>query len=144
MIPRQVCRLCVITDPALGHGLSHVDLAQRAIEGGASMIQLRDTSAGPRQLLPQARKIATLCRERAVPFIVNDRLDLALAAGARLVNETLTVPAGSAGGTPVRPAAVSVTSSRVNPQASCPHWSNDVRAAYWAGVGSTEIGRAHV
>ena len=82
MIPRQACRLCVITDPALGRGLSHVDLAQRAIEGGASMIQLRDTSADPRQLLPQAREIATLCRERAVPFIVNDRLDLALAAGA--------------------------------------------------------------
>jgi hypothetical protein len=63
----------------------------------------------------------------------------ALAGGARLVNETLTVPAGSAGGTPVRPAAVFVTSSRVNPQASCPHWSNEVSAVYWAGVGSTGL-----
>ena len=46
------------------------------------MIQLRDKSAGLRQLLPQAREIATLCRERGVRFIVNDRLDLALAADA--------------------------------------------------------------
>jgi len=46
------------------------------------MIQLRDKSLSPRHLLPQAREIATLCRDRAVPFIVNDRLDLALAAWA--------------------------------------------------------------
>ena len=32
-----------------------------------------------------------------------------------------------------------VTSSRVNPQASCPHWSNEVSAVYWAGVGSTGL-----
>jgi len=82
MIPRQACRLCVITDPELGRGLSHVDIARMALEGGASMIQLRDKSAGLRQLLPQVREIAGLCRERGVHFIVNDRLDLALAADA--------------------------------------------------------------
>ncbi len=46
------------------------------------MIQLRDKVAGPRQLLREARQIAQLCRERGVCFIVNDRLDLALAADA--------------------------------------------------------------
>lgn len=46
------------------------------------MIQLRDKSAGPCHLLPQAREIGKLCRARSVPFIVNDRLDLALAADA--------------------------------------------------------------
>jgi thiamine-phosphate pyrophosphorylase len=46
------------------------------------MIQLRDKSAGLRQLLPQAQKIASLCRERGAHFIVNDRLDLALAVNA--------------------------------------------------------------
>ena len=82
MIPRQACRLCVITDPELGRGLSHVDIARMALEGGAPMIQLRDKSAGLRQLLPQAQEIASLCRERGAHFIVNDRLDLALAADA--------------------------------------------------------------
>jgi thiamine-phosphate pyrophosphorylase len=62
--------------------MGHVELARRAIEGGAPMIQLRDKTAGPRQLLPQAREIANLCRERGVRFLVNDRLDVALAAGA--------------------------------------------------------------
>jgi thiamine-phosphate pyrophosphorylase len=46
------------------------------------MIQLRDKSAGLRQLLPQAQEIASLCRVRGAHFIVNDRLDLALALNA--------------------------------------------------------------
>ena len=82
MIPRQACRLCVITDPELGRGRSHVDIVRQALEGGAPMIQLRDKSAGLRQLLPQAQEIASLCRERGAHFIVNDRLDLALAVNA--------------------------------------------------------------
>lgn len=82
MIPRQACRLCVITDPELGSGLSHVGIARQALEGGASMIQLRDKSAGLRELLPQAQEIASLCRARGAHFIVNDRLDLALAVNA--------------------------------------------------------------
>ncbi len=82
MIAETVYRLCVITDPQLGHGLSHLEIARQAIEGGAPMIQLRDKRAGPGQLLPQARQMARLCRDRGVRFIVNDRLDLALAADA--------------------------------------------------------------
>jgi len=82
VIPRQVARLCVITDPHLGRGGGHVELARQAIEGGAPMIQLRDKTAGPRRLLPHAREIANLCHERRVRFLVNDRLDLALAADA--------------------------------------------------------------
>ena len=74
--------MCVITDRELRRGLSHVDIAAQAVEGGASMIQLRDKVAGPRQLLREARQIAQLCRERGVCFIVNDRLDLALAVDA--------------------------------------------------------------
>ncbi len=46
------------------------------------MIQLRDKTGSLRDLLPQARAIRGLCRARAALFIVNDRLDLALAAGA--------------------------------------------------------------
>lgn len=46
------------------------------------MIQLRDKLAGPRQLLQEARQIKQLCRAKGVCFIINDRLDLALAADA--------------------------------------------------------------
>lgn len=82
VISSDACRLCVITDPEPRRGLSHVDIAAQAVEGGASMIQLRDKVAGPRQLLREVRQITQLCRTRGVCFIVNDRLDLALAVDA--------------------------------------------------------------
>ena len=73
--------LCVITDPSLA-GRDHVAIAAAALDGGADMIQLRDKSGDLRALLPQARAIQALCRVHGAIFIVNDRLDLALAAGA--------------------------------------------------------------
>jgi thiamine-phosphate pyrophosphorylase len=73
--------LCVITDPGLA-GRDHVAIASAALDGGADMIQLRDKRGDLRGLLPQARAIQTLCRAHGALFIVNDRLDLALAAGA--------------------------------------------------------------
>lgn len=73
--------LCVITDPGLA-GRDHLAIATAALAGGADMVQLRDKSGDLRALLPQARAIQALCRTHGAIFIVNDRLDLALAAGA--------------------------------------------------------------
>ena len=78
------CRvhLCVITDATLVPGRDHVAVAEAALAGGADMIQLRDKTPDLRRLLPQARRIRAVCRAHGALFIVNDRLDLALAAGA--------------------------------------------------------------
>jgi thiamine-phosphate pyrophosphorylase len=89
--------LCVITDPTLAPGRDHVAIAEAALAGGADMIQLRDKTGSLRDLLPQARVIQSLCRSRGAVFIVNDRVDLALAAdadGAHVGQEDL--PAASA------------------------------------------------
>jgi thiamine-phosphate pyrophosphorylase len=53
-----------------------------AIAGGATMVQLRDPDAKTRALVEEARAIHALTRRAGIPFIVNDRLDVALAAGA--------------------------------------------------------------
>jgi thiamine-phosphate pyrophosphorylase len=74
--------LCVITDATLVPGRDHVAVAEAALAGGADMIQLRDKTPDLRRLLPQARRIRAACRAHGALFIVNDRLDLALAAGA--------------------------------------------------------------
>lgn len=74
--------LCVITDPRLAPGKDHAAIARAALAGGADMIQLRDKAGDLRALLPQAQTIQALCRAHGALFIVNDRLDLALAAGA--------------------------------------------------------------
>ncbi len=74
--------LCVITDPHLAPGKDHVAIAEAALQGGADVIQLRDKMGSLRDLLPQARAIQALCRAHGATFIVNDRVDLALAAAA--------------------------------------------------------------
>lgn len=89
--------LCAITDATLVPGRDHVMIAELALAGGADMIQFRDKTGSMRDLLPQARAIRRLCRSRGALFIVNDRVDLALAAdadGAHVGQEDL--PAESA------------------------------------------------
>ena len=89
--------LCVITDVRLARGHDHVAIAEAALAGGADMIQLRDKTGNLRDLLPQAQTIQALCRARGAVFIINDRVDLALAAdadGAHVGQEDL--PAASA------------------------------------------------
>ncbi len=52
------------------------------IAGGVDVVQLRDKHLDARALVEQARVAARVCAEHGVPFILNDRPDLALDAGA--------------------------------------------------------------
>jgi thiamine-phosphate pyrophosphorylase len=74
--------LYVITDAKLSRGRSHLEVAQAAIEGGASIIQFRDKEMSTRQLVETARKMKELTDEARIPLIINDRLDVALAVDA--------------------------------------------------------------
>ncbi|WP_214041168.1 thiamine phosphate synthase [Methanoculleus sp.] len=74
--------LYVITDEEIGQGLSHAELARRAVDGGADVIQLRDKRFSGRALLNAAVAVRKVTRDAGALFIVNDRLDVALAAGA--------------------------------------------------------------
>lgn len=78
----QAFGLYVVTDEGLSRGLTHAEIAERAVRGGADVIQLRDKRMGGRKLMEHARKIRLLTREAGKLFIVNDRLDMALASGA--------------------------------------------------------------
>ncbi len=52
------------------------------IEGGVEVVQLRDKDLDARPLLVRARLAADVCRSHGVPFVLNDRPDLALEVGA--------------------------------------------------------------
>ncbi len=52
------------------------------IEGGVDVVQLREKHLEARPLLARARLVAEVCRDLDVPFVLNDRPDLALEAGA--------------------------------------------------------------
>lgn len=70
-----------ITDRDLS-GLSHATQVARLIEGGASLIQLRDKSARPKDFLQQAEDALTVARENNVRLVINDRVDVAMALAA--------------------------------------------------------------
>jgi thiamine-phosphate pyrophosphorylase len=78
----RICGLYVITDAHLQRHRSHDEIAAAALAGGARIIQLRDKSTDAGMLLPAARAIRERCRGAGALFIINDRIDLALAAGA--------------------------------------------------------------
>jgi thiamine-phosphate pyrophosphorylase len=74
--------LYVITDEAIAGGMSHAEIAQRAIAGGADVIQLRDKVCGCRELIRIGRTLREITKKSGTLFIINDRLDVALACGA--------------------------------------------------------------
>ena len=69
----------VLTDAALLKGRDVVDVCRRAVSGGATMIQARLKGASARDLAALARALVSAL---AVPVLVNDRVDVALATGA--------------------------------------------------------------
>jgi thiamine-phosphate pyrophosphorylase len=74
-------RLMVITDPVLLRERDAVEVCRQATAGGggATMIQVRWKDGTPREMLQLARALVLAL---PVPVLVNDRVDVALAAGA--------------------------------------------------------------
>ena len=79
MFDRDILRLVAITDDALERRPALVERTAAAVRGGATCVQLRLKNATPREVVELAR---TMIAAVSVPVIVNDRADIALAAGA--------------------------------------------------------------
>ena len=74
--------MTVITDEVLARPRALSDVVREALAAGAPTIQLRLKSASARDLLEAAQTLMPIVRSAGALFIVNDRLDVALAAGA--------------------------------------------------------------
>jgi thiamine-phosphate pyrophosphorylase len=74
-------RLYALVDPERANGRRLDDLARLAVEGGATLVQLRDKHGSTRQQIEEARAIKAAIAPVGVPLLVNDRVDVALAAG---------------------------------------------------------------
>jgi thiamine-phosphate pyrophosphorylase len=75
-------RLNAIVDSERAGGRDLADLARRVAEGGATLVQLRDKKNETRAMVASARAIMKALCPLKVPFVINDRVDVALAAGA--------------------------------------------------------------
>ncbi len=74
--------LYLVTDRPLSRWRSTREIVEAAVAGGVSCVQLREKQCGTREFIEQARSIRSLLREKNIPLIINDRVDVALAAGA--------------------------------------------------------------
>src|SRR6266487_6981047 len=74
--------LHVLTDREWSRGRDLLSVAAAALDGGATIIQLRDKSASTRLLIEEGLALRALTRERGALLIVNDRVDVALAIEA--------------------------------------------------------------
>ena len=72
----------LVTDPDLTGGRSVEATVERALAGGVSFVQLRDPHGKGRLMVETARRLVTLLRPLGIPLVINDRVDVALAADA--------------------------------------------------------------
>ena len=79
---KKIGKLHVLTDTVFQSRFSHPELAGLAIRGGADTIQYRQKSGSTREMIRIAAQMKQVCSDHGVPLIVNDRVDVAIAAGA--------------------------------------------------------------
>jgi len=92
---KRIGRFHVLTDTCLQARFSHVELAKRAIAGGADTIQFRQKEGATREMIRIAGEMRDLCQKAGVTFIINDRVDVAIASqadGVHLGQDDFPIP----------------------------------------------------
>ena len=92
---KTIGRLHVLTDTALQSRFSHVALTELAVSGGADTIQFRQKSGATKELIEIATLMRRVCAEKGAAFIVNDRIDVAIASeadGVHLGQDDFPIP----------------------------------------------------
>jgi len=74
--------LYLVTDTALCGDLGVVETVRQAVEGGVRVVQLREKEADTRRFVEMAVALVGLLKPQGIPLLINDRVDVALAAGA--------------------------------------------------------------
>lgn len=92
-MPRPIdYSLYLVTDRSLALGRELVEVVAAAVQGGVTVVQIREKGASSREFLALAQALKGVLDPSGIPLIVNDRLDLALAceaAGVHLGQEDL-------------------------------------------------------
>ena len=78
--------LYLVTDRSLSKGRSTREIVEAAVAGGVTCVQLREKTCGTREFLNEALALRPLLKSCNIPLIINDRLDIALAAEAEGVH----------------------------------------------------------
>lgn len=74
--------LYLVTDRDLSKGRSLPFIVEEAVKGGVTMVQLREKDCSSREFYELAKELKKILKPYKIPLIINDRLDIALAADA--------------------------------------------------------------
>lgn len=74
--------LYAVTDRSRRGRLTLYQQVEQALQGGVTMVQLREKGLGEAEIIAEAREILKLCHSCNVPLIINDNADIALKIGA--------------------------------------------------------------
>lgn len=75
-------RLYLILDKDACADGNQETILKKALSGGVDIVQIRDKHSNTKDMLKRAAALLAICRRAGVPFIINDRLDIALAINA--------------------------------------------------------------
>jgi len=78
--------LYLVTDRRLSLGRTTCEVVAEAIAGGVTAVQLREKHCSTREFIDEARLVKKLLQGTAIPLIINDRIDVALAVEAEGVH----------------------------------------------------------
>jgi thiamine-phosphate pyrophosphorylase len=128
----SVAGLYVVVDPSHCGGRDPITVAEQALRGGASVIQWRDKKRDKGLQLPTVRALRDLCNRYVALLIINDHVDLAIAAdadGVHIGQHDLPIAAVRR----ISPAGFIVGCSTNNPE--------EARLAQEAGADYVAVGR---
>jgi thiamine-phosphate pyrophosphorylase len=74
--------LYLVTDRGLSRGRPTLEIIKAAVNGGATVVQLREKDCSTREFIEQALAIKEFLKDHGVPLIINDRVDVAQAVKA--------------------------------------------------------------
>jgi thiamine-phosphate pyrophosphorylase len=74
--------LYLVTDRRLLHNMSIEEVVEQAVQGGATIVQLREKDITTREFFNIAGRVKKITDKYNIPLIINDRLDIALAVDA--------------------------------------------------------------
>lgn len=83
---KEELKLYLVTDRGLAGERSIEDIVKEAVEGGVTMVQLREKDIATRDFIALALRLKDVLKPYGVPLIINDRVDVALASGAEGVH----------------------------------------------------------
>ena len=75
-------RIYLVTDEGLLLGKDLYRTVEAAVKGGVSMVQLREKESSTREFIERAIRLKEVLSPYGIPLIINDRVDVALAADA--------------------------------------------------------------